>query len=275
MKPIRTIAILALTTLTSIGVNAQNRADVKLNHKSSTNKQVCFDIEIRSAEKKEIPLAGQNYRLFYDASKLKYSEDNLVYRLSQEAYSDMEVLEDGQNNIGFISLSVDGMARTPETITLSREGEWHNVASVCFDKLTDRDFDIVWADESTANFASAQVALSEWKDDEEQIVVLPNLLMGYSSLSQIDSKDAVSLQLYPNPLASFLNVDLSTNQVEGYIAIRDVIGREVVYEQITAGGAQHYTYDLTNWPSGRYTVELINDKGVLFADSVIKVDKQK
>ncbi len=78
--------------------------------------------------------------------------------------------------------------------------------------------------------------------------------------------------MFPNPTADFVNVELRDDfQGTQNLIIKDVIGREVVYDQVNGRSTMYY--DLTNWPDGLYTVEIANQKGdIIFRDNVIKAN---
>lgn len=259
-----------LVGLMITNVGAQNKVDLRLNQVSSSVDMSCFDIELSSSDKTEIKLAGQNFRIFFDANNVKLLDKSVKTFASQEAYSTPDIISTAQNGIGFFSLSLDARENNESVISLPSSGSWEKVASACFGPINERKFDLVWANDRTSHFASAQVALSEWAEDNKQVVLTPNMMIDYIGKEAIKNSELLSLNVYPNPVANHINVDIKGQFDEGMtIMITDVIGREVVYQAVE--GDDRLYYDLSNWPSGRYKVELLNDSGqVLHSESVIK-----
>lgn len=259
-----------LVTVLSFG---QKTVDIKLDPKRISKELSCFDIQLRSPHGEEILLAGQNYRLFYDASKVKVKKESIKSLLDPKAYTPIDVISTELNNIGFLSLSLDGREINDKVEKLSTSGTWHASAYVCFENIAKKDFDLTWAHKDrTFQFASASVAMSEWINPYQQQILEINEVEDYSSANStlLQLTDEVHVKLYPNPVADFVNVELSNQMYESsQIVIKDIIGREVVYDQVA--GKNKMTYDLTNWPEGIYRLEVLNRDGMLiYTDQVVK-----
>ena len=271
MKSVSTFIVLFLAC--TLGFS-QNSADLRLNQVDKKNNLECFDIELKSPHGKKINLGGQNYRLFYDASRLAFKSDRLHSYLSQEAYTDVDILETQQNQIGFLSLSLDSKEFNNGITELPRSGAWKKALNICFEHTAKDNFELIWADQDkTSHFATASIALSEWVTKDRQQVLLPNILQGYNS-QQVKQDLAQELEIivYPNPVLDYVNVDLFGNKDLNKLIIKDVIGREVVFDQV--GGKSNLLYDLTNWPDGIYTVELLNQDGdLVYTNNLVKANR--
>ncbi len=262
--------ILAILTTTLSTVYAQSKVDLRLLQVSNQVEQSCFDMEIRSPYRESINLAGQNYRVFYDAEKANVIKESIKNYTSEESYGALEVIVTEQNDIGFLSLSVDGRALNDHTTKIPSNGNWIKVASACFKNISDNPYDIVWANDRTSQFASAQVALSQWDAVDHQSVLEANLMIDHLGNPFTSGNASLDVSVYPNPVVDQMKVKIGADDTNAMtLLIKDVIGREVAMEQIS--GLSEYSYDLSNWPSGRYTVELLDrDGGVLQTQSVIK-----
>ena len=252
-------------------VFAQNKVDVRLDQISADQSKSCYSIDLRSPYGESIDLAGQNYRIFYDAKKAKLLKESINSKLSLESYSKVDIINTTQNDIGFLSLSIDGRSKNTSTITLDHKGSWTPVQSVCFEHINHKDFDLIWADKSTEDFASAQVALSEWIDHDNQKVLQTNLLINHMANNEMDQEGDIEMTVFPNPIVDYVQVDIKRINEKVDLIIKDVIGREVVFESII--GQSNMIYDLSNWPSGRYTIELLGSNGnIVHQESIVKAD---
>ncbi len=261
--------ILLLSLMCVVAQAQQSKVELRLNHINTSQSEQCFDLELRSPYNEDIKLAGQNYRLFYDASKAEVIKEKTTLSLDQEAYSKTDMISSIHGDVGFLSLSVDARANTDQTINVDKSGEWTRVGKACFMPTTQKGFDVIWANERTEYYASAQVTLSKWVDEEEQAVLDPELMIDYTQAHNTISED-ISMEVFPNPVVDRVQIAIDRQESTVDILIKDVIGREVVYDSVD--GKSVSDYDLSGWPAGRYTVELIADSGEIFTKSIIKTD---
>ena len=251
---------------------SQKTVDIRLHASHQNNGTDCYDVQLRSPHGDDIVLAGQNYRLFYNASKVSFNKSSANSLLHEKAYTDLEIINTETNDIGFISLSIDGRELNDKVITLSRDGGWTSTTNLCFKASSDRSYDLTWAHpDRTFQFASATVALSEWVNPFTQQILEPNEVLDFNPvISTIDrSNVGYEVRLYPNPVVDFINVEVSQSDETSLVIIKDVIGREVVYDHLS--GKNQMTYDLTNWPDGIYRLEILDTDGrLVFTDKVVK-----
>ncbi len=259
MKNLLFIIALLSTCLTSL--NAQKKADVKLSQIPDKQGLACFDIELRSKNGDFINLAGQNYRIFYNADVLGFSEKYVNSLLDKRAYSRLDIHNDIHKNIGFVSISTDGREFSDKTVKLNREGHWEKVMDICFERKEKGHYELTWAHmDKTSHIATAEIALSEWIDKRTQNVVFPNDLIDYSSKEDLKQEESnIDVMVYPNPVADYINISIKSHGEATQVIIADVIGREVAYEYIE--GKTSLRYDIINWMDGLYTVEFFNNDG--------------
>lgn len=253
-----------------LNLSAQNKVDLRLQQVSVNADQSCFDIELSSPHKVDIKLAGQNFRIFYDSKRTKLIESSIRTYISDQSYSAPDVINTADNGIGFFSLSLDARVNDQSTIILPIDGSWKKVANACFANQGSDRYDLVWANDRTNQFASAQVALSEWVDEQKQAVLSPNMMIDYLGKDMADNIMSMEVKVYPNPLVDHIKVDIEGDYGQDVsLLITDVIGREVVYQSID--GSSNLYYDMSNWPSGRYKVELLDIEGrILHSENVVK-----
>lgn len=240
-------------------LTAQNKADLRLVVNNRIQSSNCFDIQLRSPHGENISLAGQNYRIFYNGSNLSFNKSQITSYLDNRAYGKIDIINTNTNNIGFLSLSIDARELGEKTVLLKKSAEWVSTLNICFDKIGDKEIDLTWADgDKTAVYATAQVALSEWMNSKRQQVLLWNELGSIQSdLNKELSSLEIKILTYPNPVIDVVNIDIKSGLADlNYIVIKDVIGREVVYDKIK--NRNFLSYDLLNWPNGSYSVELFN-----------------
>lgn len=272
----RKYLVLPAIMLSTLFTMAQKRVDLRLDEVSFEQDKQCFNVDLRSPYGEDIRLAGQNYRLFYNASRVQFAEGSERSALKHTAYTELDILHNITNNIGFLSISVDGRELNDDVVILPRTGEWITTCNVCFQTDNSKDFDLTWARmNKTAHFASASVAFSEWINKDFQQILLPNDVVDYSFESrQIADGLLGEIKMYPNPTSDYVSVEITEVNDYQNLIIKDVIGREVVYDEVNSGADATMLYDLTNWPDGLYTIELIGKDGrILFKDNLIKANK--
>ena len=99
--------ILILLSLSCYVAQAQmSKVELRLSQINTAQAEQCFDLEIRSPYNEDIKLAGQNYRLFYDASKAEVVKEKTSLSLDQEAYSETDMISSIQGDEGLQFLSL-------------------------------------------------------------------------------------------------------------------------------------------------------------------------
>ena len=270
MKRIYPLLLTFCLTITLVG---QKNVDLKLDLTSTNGLTSCFDFLLRSPDGQGIDLAGQNYRLFYDASQVSFLDQKISNRLDQEAYSKLDILKSEDQSIGFVSISTDGRILSKKGVHLPRNGAWINTLNVCFSRKDDVPFDLTWANrKKTFSFATAEVAMSEWVHEEEQQILLPNELYDFSSVDAESSFDTeIVINVFPNPVVSDINVVFS-DHIDGTILIKDIIGRQVVNQNLE--DRKQLSFDLTDWPEGSYSVIVLNqDGGLIKSKKIVKISR--
>lgn len=253
---------------------AQKPIDLKITHNQNRGATSCYDISLKSSEKRQILLAGQNYRLFYDAKKLNFIEEDSYSLLDPRSYSVLDILNTETQGIGFLSLSTAGRKLTDKTIDLIGDDTWTKTMYVCFEREVERPFDLTWAhDGKTGAFATAEVTMSEWVDKDHHQILDINILEDFHSKKDVfQTNKNIALKVFPNPMIDYVNIELGDKIEPEVLIIKDIIGREVVYDNIS--GKQNLSYDLVNWPDGTYTIDVLDHNAErIFSKKVIKAGR--
>ncbi len=164
-------------------VLAQGNYDLRLTLGSvdcATN-TVCYDVQLRSADGTTWGLAGQNYRLYYDASLASWQSG--VSTLPTANYQGFTLIQDIQNvdasatmgslafeeTISFLNYTMDLSTVSTGGITLPADGSWVTTSQLCFLAADSLIYDptvcleVVWArDNVTDEYATSFVEVSEW-----------------------------------------------------------------------------------------------------------------
>lgn len=154
-----------------------------LNGVDCQSKEVCYLVQVRSANGMAWNLAGQNYRIYYDGSKASYINGSGVSLLPPARYSAVLLTTDIQNQdasafpgdlpfektLSFLNYSIDLMNLSVGGINLTADGEWMTTSSLCFEvpqSVLDNPsecLNLVWARMGkTDPYATAFVEISEW-----------------------------------------------------------------------------------------------------------------
>ncbi|HRP42963.1 MAG TPA: hypothetical protein PLM26_12530, partial [Saprospiraceae bacterium] len=192
----KTLLSILLTLITTIGINAQNW-DVRFKQTSVNcqTKQVCYDVQFKINGNGPFVLAGQNYRIYYDASKMSFTAGSSY--LPSPVYTDLVLVQNAQvdadyingslpfeSTLGFLNFYIDLNDYVNGGIPLSTT-DWVSTASLCFDVDDDlfsnngNCLEMVFAREGyTDEYASAFMQASRW--------VAPNQTTGADGVDYYD-----------------------------------------------------------------------------------------
>ena len=144
---------------------------------------VCYLVQLRSSDGQGWNLAGQNYRIYYDATKATYQTGSGISLLPDNRYSSILFTADIQDvdasafggdlpfasNLSFLNYSIDLMNLSNGGINLPANGEWVSTSRLCFDvpqSVIDNPsecLNMVWARMGkTDQYATAFVEVSQW-----------------------------------------------------------------------------------------------------------------
>ncbi len=180
-----TSLLVAMLSLLATQMFAIQEFDVrfKLDGLDCENREACYLVQVRSADGQTWNLAGQNYRIYYDASTASYINGSVMSLLPDAQYSSPLLTSDQQNvdassfpgdlpfaeTLSFLNYSIDLMNLSNGGINLPSSGDWVTTSSLCFEvpqSAIDNPsecINLVWARMGkTDGYATAFVEISQW-----------------------------------------------------------------------------------------------------------------
>ncbi len=271
MLIMKTLVTFILLTVWMSVLSGQKPVDIKLKSSVSKDQASCYDIQLRSPAGHDIKLAGQNYRIFYNGDQTQFLEDRITNNLDRETYGKLDVTNTVTGDIGFVSISLDSRIMTDKVLKLQRSGQWVNTLNVCFQHEANSLKELTWAHANkTGQFATAEVAMSEWIDAENQQILIPNEIIDHNKDGDDFISGDIKVSVFPNPVAEVINVQFEGENEASDVLIKDIIGREVVNAKIN--NADYLSYDLASWPEGTYMLMILNKDGQkLAAEHIVKI----
>lgn len=274
-----TTYLTGLFFLVAFSLNAQNHYNIRLNpSEASPSGKACYDIQLASADGVDLNLAGQNYRLYYDAQQLQFNSDNSQSLLSKEKYTALIVKDNLQdmdasgagalgfdNHLSFLNIGNDLKDEIKGGMILPASGEWQSTATVCFDvmdntTLTATDYGVFWArPELTQSYATAYVEIAEWVKPMETAPAKAAIYFDQELNTAVNNQVWENEpNIYPNPTADNVFIDFA-GQEELLIQVYSANGQLLLEDKFPAYGAQHIVR-LGNFSAGIYQLRLSKDK---------------
>ena len=155
--------------------------DIRLNYVGldcSTN-TACYDVQLSSTSGNNWNLAGQNYRLYYDASLAAFTSGTAQLGSDYQNFTLIQDIQDNnatgtgnltfESSLGFLNYSIDLLNPAMIGDSLLGNGTWKTTSQLCFQlegDVLDNDascLEFVWARaDSTEDYATSFVEVSEW-----------------------------------------------------------------------------------------------------------------
>ena len=144
----------------------------------------CYIINLKSDFGGDVFLSSQNYRLYYDASALRFDRLSAHSLLPSKGYQDIKVMQALHNsnasgfgglefsaNLGYINLSVNDKMDIAELLPLTLDTKIA-LASICFETVDpSKEPALVWArDPLTSGYSSAFTEIALYKRGELQTI---------------------------------------------------------------------------------------------------------
>jgi len=168
-------------------------------------KTACFNVQLRTEDGNGWELAGQNYRIYYDASLAAWQSGTSTLN---GLYQNFQLIEDIQDvdasitnsnlsfesSLGFLNYTMDLNDPSVGGVNLPEDGSWLTTSQLCFtleDQLLDDPstcLEAIWArDTLTAKYATSFVEVSEWVEPN-----ITQMAIGvyYDDLEASDGNDA-------------------------------------------------------------------------------------
>ena len=274
----KTSFIIGLFILQSFCLTAQNHYDIRLNPIESNNtKTVCYNIQLASADRVDLNLAGQNYRIYYDSEFFRFNWEKSGSLLPKEKYTPliikdnyMEVDASGkgtlsfENHLGFLNVGLDLADTQNGGVVLTQSGEWLNTAQICFDFIQNENSvdylaeqQLFWArPELTDTYATAYVEIAEWiSESETQPIIAADYQDVNLTTSFKEQQWEQKISIYPNPTQGKTQITHDGSAALS-IAIWSLAGKQIQTIEIPKGKTTSII-DLAQLPSGIYQFEII------------------
>ena len=177
--------VLIVISLIMVHSAFAQKTDIRLNESKSEQGVLCYDAELNYTGD-EASLASQNYRIFYDASTLKFDEEHSHLTTVSEDYTFNVVQQNHgidasgigslafEKELGFINATV--LFKDPRLAGQKlKEGQgWTSIVRFCFESSGEQsDKQVILArKELTASYGRAFVELSI-VDQSDAITSLP------------------------------------------------------------------------------------------------------
>lgn len=159
-------------------ITAQVGYDIRfaLNEENSTPNLVCLEVQLKNTTEKQWTLAGQNYRLFYNSTKMSFNTGKSMLGNQYQSFTlvqKVEKLDASRINgnlpfakdLGFLNYAIDLNDVINGGIFLPTGNTWVTTTQLYFTVNTlDDDLALVWArDGSTHAYANSFIEIYEWK----------------------------------------------------------------------------------------------------------------
>lgn len=255
------LLLIVLFCFNSTTTSAQHHYNVRLIENPSTGiGEICYYLQLASADGVDLNLAGQNYRMYYDASKLQYNINESSSLLPNQLYTklvvkdniiDIDATGSGplpfDNHLSFLNIGNDLKDEGIGGIVLPASGDWMNTANVCFTKIENensieltKDYSIYWArPELTESYATAYVQVAEWiEPDVTKPAKAANYIDQELSTSIEENFGNQSLKVYPSPARDRIFINSNTTKKLS-IQLFTMTGQLVVEDTYPPNQHQH------------------------------------
>ncbi len=92
----------------------------------------------------------------------------------------------------------------------------------------------------------------------------------YGQITNINEFDNTEVKVYPNPATSFVNVDVTSEEIQQFnVKMVDMMGKTVYVDQFISG-SDPYTINVNNFAKGVYFLHLNSENGQMVQKIVVK-----
>lgn len=267
--------IILLSAMSFMTVHA-SQIDIRLQTEAIEGNDMYVNVQIKNSEASQMVLAGQNYRIYYNADALTIDKKGSKSLLSTKQYSNLDfsqVLEhidatgagqlDFEENMGYANFSIDLKDVKNGGQSLNNKGDWMTVARIKFEIAASADvYEVVWGREGKSEaYATAFVHIAEWKGSFHTETVAVNFYGDlYERREAAELSNEVEVKVGPNPSADFIQVAINgTHDATAQAVMYDLNGKEVKRARIGIGENQ-VKIDVTDLVGASYLIELTSSQ---------------
>ncbi len=272
--------LLALILFPLLGIT-QNHYSIRLKPVGAVQGgKINYQVQLAAADGIPLNLAGQNYRLYFDASKLEIDQQGSAILLNTDLYTPLlwkQVVEKidassigtlpYRETLGLINFGIDLEDNKTGGVTLPSSGEWLSIANLTFKVKNQADINpelatLSWARPSlTSDYATAFVEVAEWKSSNKTTPALVDTYYDQSFTTSIAEKDWIKgVAVFPNPVSQQLNIRYDSVE-EIKLEIWNIQGKRLLRETLPKGN-QLISRDFSKYASGTYQIRMIQDNQI-------------
>lgn len=251
---------------------------------TTSTTQKCFEISLSNDGAKDIVLAGQNYRMYYDTDGVLLDEKSISSILPTQ-YTAMKLVQhhfdvDASGfgvlpydaHLGFINLATDLNLSASGGVSIPT-GKNIVVASMCFDVVEGKTPVFTWAqDQLTHTYATAFVELATLEGGRLKKVNITDYKIVQNRTTSTQEAAVFDLKYFPNPFTDILNITFNESlSSDATLTIKDVFGKEIIKNSI-AKGSIDFTINGRNLPNGALFIEIKTTDGQVSVMKAIKIE---
>jgi hypothetical protein len=277
---------LIILILSSMHFMAAAQISVSLTEVNTALKsgQQCYEISLTNQGSKDISLAGQNYRLYYDSETVMLSESSVKTMLPTQ-YTSMNLVQHFfdvdasgfgvlpyDEHLGFINLATDLNLSTSGGLSIPA-GKSISTASMCFDVVEGKTPVFTWAqDQLTHTYATAFVELALYDGNILKKASITEYRITQHASTHTQEANVFDLKYFPNPFTDKLNITFNESLTsDATYTIRDVFGNEIAKNKI-AKGSTDCIIEGQNLPNGALLIEIKTNEGQISVMKAIKIE---
>lgn len=245
--------------------------------------QQCYQVVLTNQGSKDVTLAGQNYRLYYDSETAILSESSIKSMLPTQ-YTSMKLVRhffdvDASGfgvlpydaHLGFINLATDLNLSASGGLSIPA-GKQISTASMCFDVVEGKTPVFTWAqDQLTHTYATAFVELALYDDNRLKKASITEYRITQQTSTHAQEANVFDLKYFPNPFTEKLNITFNESlTADATYTIRDVFGNEIVKNSIPKGSTE-FKIEGQQLPNGALMIEIKTTEGKVSVMKAIKI----
>jgi len=244
----------------------------------------CYDISLSTEGAKDVALAGQNYRLYYDTDGVLLDEKSITSMLPP-SYSALDLVQHHfdvdasgfgvltyDSHLGFINLATDYHLTAQKPLVINHEKPL-SIASMCFDIEEGKTPVFTWAqDHLTHTYATAFVEIAMLEGDQLKRVKIVDYKIEQNSVTSTQQADVFDLKYFPNPFTDKLNITFNESlSSDATVTVKDVFGQEITKSTVQKGSTA-YILQGEGLPNGAMFIEIKTKDGQVSVMKAIKVN---
>jgi len=268
----------------SVSLNGQVTLTLSEIAPRSQDENKCYQVNLSNHSSKDLTLAGQNYRLYYDASQALLKENSIISKLPA-SYTELKLVQhffdvdasgfgilpyDG--HLGFINLSTDLLTYADNALVLpASSNSIIPIAEFCFSIEDGTTPAFTWAqDNLTHTYATAFVELTSTDGKRETKINIDNYNVTHAGVTSTQEANVWSAKMFPNPFLNQLEITFyNALNDDAVLKMYDIFGQLVLTQHLSKG-SQAIKLETSTVLNGAYFIEIEQKDG---SKSILKAVK--